>query len=334
MKLRAPVACVFLFSAVALSGQSAAAPASTPTPAASSTPAPTPPPMIDLRFIRMKISAGDLPSAESILEVHRAEKGDDAESLLGLAWVARGAALLSDWPAASRYAREAREAARARLGRPPVWENNSEAAYALGASIEVDAQALAAAGKKKEALELLDASSRTLESEKAPYNLRARVWKRRNQIELVGMQAPEIPADDHLGAEPPSLESLRGKPVVLFLWWESCGDCKAQAAALRKTVEKYARYGDRGVAFVAPTRYYGASDERAEERGKVEKAWREIYDLPASVAVPISDAAMLRYGVSATPTFVFIDKKGVVSSYLPYRLTEERLSEEIDRLLR
>jgi len=52
------------------------------------------------------------------------------------------------------------------------------------------------------------------------------------------------------------------------------------------------------------------------------------------VTVPISDAAMLRYGVSATPTFVFIDRKGVVTAYLPYRMTEERLSQEIDRLLR
>ncbi len=43
---------------------------------------------------------------------------------------------------------------------------------------------------------------------------------------------------------------------------------------------------------------------------------------------------MLRYGVSATPTFVFIDRKGVVRSYLPYRLTAERLSREIDALLR
>ena len=62
-------------------------------------------PADDVRMIRFKISAGDLPSAESILEVHRAEKGEDAEYLLGLAWVARGAALTGDWKAASRHAR-------------------------------------------------------------------------------------------------------------------------------------------------------------------------------------------------------------------------------------
>lgn len=326
MRLRTPaLAAVLLCLASLLPAQ----PVSTPTPVPSASAVPTPTPMLDLRFIRMKISAGDLPSAESILEVHRAEKGEDAEYLLGLAWLARGSTLVGDWPSASRYAKAARGAALTRLGTPAVYENNSEAAYALGTAIEVDAQALAAAGKKREAVAFLEESARA--QEKAPYNLRARIWKRRNQIELAGQKAPEIRAEDHLGAPPPTLESLRGKPVVLFLWWESCGDCRAQAAELRKAVEKYS---PKGVVFVAPTRYYEAAADRAEEKGRIEKAWKETYALPASVTVPISDEAMLRYGVSATPTFVFVDRKGIVTQYLPYRMTGERLSEAIDELLR
>jgi thioredoxin-related protein len=43
---------------------------------------------------------------------------------------------------------------------------------------------------------------------------------------------------------------------------------------------------------------------------------------------------MVRYGVSATPTFAFVDRKGVVRQYLPYRMTEERLSAAIEDLLR
>ena len=116
---------------------------------------------------------------------------------------------------------------------------------------------------------------------------------------------------------------------MLFFWWESCGDCKAQAAAWRRAVEKYA---PRGVAFVAPTRFY--DEDRSEEKAKIEKAWKEIYGAPESVAVPISDEAMLRYGASATPTFAFVDRKGVVTGYLPYRMTEERLSAAIEQLLR
>src|SRR5712691_5354 len=98
-------------------------------PPASSTPAPGD---LDLRFIRMKISAGDLPSAESILEVHRAEKGEDSDYLLGLAWLARGAALTGDWKAAAGYAKSARELARSKLSTATDFESHREAVYALG----------------------------------------------------------------------------------------------------------------------------------------------------------------------------------------------------------
>ena len=103
-----------------------------------------------------------------------------------------------------------------------------------------------------------------------------------------------------------------------------------QAATFRKTVETY---DAKGVAFVAPTRFYAAGDH-AEEKGKIEKAWKEIYKLPGSVPVPICDEAMLRYGVSATPTFVFVDRKGIVKRYLPTRMSEERLAATIDDLMR
>jgi peroxiredoxin len=288
---------------------------------------PAPSPADDVRMIRLKISAGDLPSAESILEYHRAEKGEDGDYLLGLAWVARGAALTGDWKAASSHAASAREMAESKLKTPADYDSNREAVYALGTAIEVRAQALVAAGKKADAIRYLEESSRS--QEKAPYNLRARIWKRRNLIELEGKPAPAIRAEDHVGAESKSLESLRGKPVVLFFWWEACGDCKMQSAALRRTVEKYA---PKGVVFVAPTRLYSA--DRGEEKQKVEKSWKEVYALPDSVSAPISDEAMLRYGVSATPTFTFVNRKGVVVRYSPTRMTEERLSSAIEDLLR
>jgi thiol-disulfide isomerase/thioredoxin len=304
---------------VLFSGHSAA---QVPTP----TPPPSPP-SEDVRMIRYKISAGDLASAESILEYHRAEKGEDGDYLLGLAWVARGAALTGDWKAASAYAASGRTLAESKLKSPADYEANREAVYLLGTSIEVEAQALVASGKKAEAIRFLEESSRA--QEKGPYNLRARIWKRRNLIELEGKTAPPVRAEDHVGAEPPSLESLRGKPVVLYFWWEACGDCKMQAASFRRTVEKYL---PKGVAFVAPTRFY--SDDRGEERQKIEKAWKETYGLADTVSAPISEEVMLRYGVSATPTFVFVDRKGAVVRYSPTRMTEARLASTIEDLLR
>src|SRR5689334_14218798 len=59
-----PAALLWMVSS--LGAQSSSTPAPTPTPPGPASAAPTPTPMIDLRFIRYKISAGDLPSAESI----------------------------------------------------------------------------------------------------------------------------------------------------------------------------------------------------------------------------------------------------------------------------
>jgi len=322
--IHASLACALSATAFAQQSPSPRAIPSAPAPA------PAPSANIDLRMIRMKISAGDLPSAESILEYHRTQTGEDGDYILGIAWVARGAALVRDWKAATVWARLARQIAEAKLKTPADYQIQEEAVYALGTAIEVEAQTLEAAGRKAEAIRLLDDNEKAQEKAQAPYNLRARIWKRRNQIELVGQKAPEIRAEDHVAGEFRSLESLRGKPVVLFFWWESCGDCKMQAATFRRVVERYSR---KDVAFVAPTRFYGKAEERTEEKGKVEKSWSELYKLTRVVPVPISDEAMLRYGVSATPTFVFVDRRGVVTRYSPTRLTEARLSAAIDELL-
>jgi thiol-disulfide isomerase/thioredoxin len=258
------------------------------------------------RTERLKLSAGDFYSTESILEVHRLEKGEDAEYKEGLAWVARGAALLGEWDAAATHAAKLRQ-----ISEP--------ASYGHGTAIEVEAQVLAAKGKKKEALRLLEGEMK--KNAAAPVAFRSRIQKRWNQIGLVGRRAPDFDGQ---------LAKLRGKPVVLFLWAEWCGDCKAQAAAFVNTVSKYA---PRGVAFLAPTRYYETKDTAAEQK-RIDEQWRTTYKAAPVAGVPVNEAAMIQYGVSATPTFAVIDKKGVVRFYSPTRLTEQRLAAEIDKVLR
>lgn len=258
-----------------------------------------------LRSLRLKLSAGDLLSAESILEVHRRDKGEDSEYLQGLAWLARGAAMLGDCTAAKQYGSQASVLARAK--------SSGDAEYVAGTSIEVEAQCLASSRGKKEALRYLE--DELTANSAGSIALRSRIWKRWNQIGLVGTKAPDVLTEPRIA----------GKPAVLFLWAEWCGDCLAQSATLRKVFERYA---PRGVEFLAVTRFY--TKDADAERAKAQGVWRASYSGMDAVPLVFSEDAMVRYGVSATPTFVVIDRKNIVRFYSPTRLTEDRLSAAID----
>ena len=47
----------------------------------------------------------------------------------------------------------------------------------------------------------------------------------------------------------------------------------------------------------------------------------------------LDTGTMVRYGVSATPSFALIDRQGLVRLYTPTRLSETELSRRIDALL-
>jgi thiol-disulfide isomerase/thioredoxin len=201
-----------------------------------------------------------------------------------------------------------------------------------GAAIEVEGRLIEARQGRGAAIRYFEDQ---LAKAKAP-SLRSRISKNINLLSMEGHPAPALAGTDFVGAAaPPTLASLRGKPVLLFFFAEWCGDCKAQAASLARVWEKYK---PRGLELIAATRLYSTpTDEKpmtpAEEKAKVESVWKENYKGLEGVPIAIGTDTMVRYGVSATPTFALVDRKGVVRLYSPTRLSEAELSRRIDEVL-
>ena len=153
---------------------------------------------------------------------------------------------------------------------------------------------------------------------------------------LEGKPAPALQASVWFGPRPPSIASLRGKPVLLFFWAHWCPDCKSEVFVIDNLMRKY---GSKGLTLIGPTRYYGYVARGEVAQPAVEKAYidvirREYYTLLNKMPVPLSDANFVNYGAEATPTLVLLDRQGIVRWYHPGTATEQELSAHIEAVLK
>lgn len=297
------------------------------TPATTTTPAAPTPPASPVSAIRNKISAGDLLSAESLAEVWRSKHGQDGAWLMGYSWLARGALLLGDDAKATLYADSTRAYCAARLAAGAKLADEGELEYALGSVIEVKAQLLAKKRGAKAAAAYVYSELATITG---PVSLRSRLQKRINMLTLVGQSAPELIVEDAVRGGATTLASLRGKPVLLFVYSSTCGDCSASATTLARVQAKHAA---EGLQLVALTRWFNEPAERVRERVVVDSTWTALYKGLEASPVLVSTPSMEFYGGSSTPTFVFIDRRGIVRGYTPTRLTEAEFEKALAGIL-
>lgn len=215
--------------------------------------------------IRMKLSAGDLLSADALADAFCKAQPGSTECAAAWSWVARGAQMMGRHEEAMQYLDAAKKVI---AGQP---KEDAFLRSAVGAVIETEARVMAACGKKAEAIAML---KKELEQPRE-FPVRARIQKTLNVLTLVGQRAPHWD------------EKWKGKPTLLFLWAHWCGDCKAQVAAIAGV---RAKFGD-GLNLVAPRKLY-----EPEEQALIEKVWKESYSALEGVAHPIDEKMMLDYG--------------------------------------
>lgn len=316
-RIALPLTALAVIAAVAL----AQAPAA-PAPAA-----PTAPPS-PVQSIRNKISANDLLSAESVAEVFRANNGPTGPWLVGYSWLARGAMLLGEDAKALLYADSTITYCAQRMAAGAKLADDGELEYALGSAIEVKAQWLAKKRGAKAGAEYVRAELAALDG---PPSLRSRLNKRLAMLTLTGKPAPELAVEHVVRGGATTLASLRGKPVMLFLYSSTCGDCKAIAPTLARV---QARHAAAGLQTVALTSWHREADERAREQVVVDSTWSAVYKGLEGAPVVVSNASMEQYGGSSTPTFVFIDRAGIVRGYTPTRLTDAEFDKALAVILK
>ena len=281
--------------------------------------------------VRALLNRGDFPAAEKLINDFQKRNGTTPEMLEAQSWLGRAALAAKQYARADSYAAGTRNTI-VELLKKRKLDDEERLPIALGATIEVQGQALAGMGKR-------EAGIAFLKKELAQWHatsMRARIQKNIHLLSLEGQPPPPIEMREWLGPKPPTIGSLKGKPVLLFFWAHWCADCKYQGPILAQLRD---RYGAKGLQLIAPTQYYGyaAGGEDAtpaQEKPYMQRIRQEFYPGLGNVSAPISVETFQAYGVSTTPTLVLLDKAGMVTMYHPGRMTYEELANEIDKVMR
>lgn len=119
------------------------------------------------------------------------------------------------------------------------------------------------------------------------------------KMDLVGAPAPAWTKVAALGTAPSSIAQLRGRVVLLDFWASWCGPCRMLAPRLSALKDKF---GAQGLTVV------GITTDEAEKAA----VFAERHQMRYGVVVDKDGDTSRAYGVSALPTMILVDKKGVV----------------------
>ena len=129
--------------------------------------------------------------------------------------------------------------------------------------------------------------------------------------------APDFTVFDQDG-NPVKLSDFAGKPVVLNFWASWCPSCRTEVPKINQLA---AKYGERGMAFVAINVGFNDSVERAQAFArKTGMTYPAIFDGSGQITEP--------YQLIGVPTIIIADNKGVIQyrNFATPEITEEHFS--------
>jgi thiol-disulfide isomerase/thioredoxin len=271
--------------------------------------------------VRDSLARNDFPRAQEMIRAYRAARGVTPEAVEALSWMARGELAQKNLVQADKDAQETYRLALEQVKTHPLLRS-ANLQVALGGAIEVESNVLATRGQRAEAITYLQ------DQLKAYYAtpLRPRIQKNINLLSLEGKRAPVL--------EHATLPT--GKPALLFFWAHWCSDCKYEIPILARIK---AEFVPKGLAFIAPTEKFGyvAGGEDAPPEVEVryiEQVRQQFYGSLIDAPALINEENFNRYGASTTPTFVLIDRNGIVKLYHPGGITYEELRPRVEALFR
>lgn len=280
--------------------------------------------------VQRALAQNSFSSAQSELDAYKASNGVTSEYIDAYSWMARAALDQQEYDKAAAYAKQTKDLALEQLKQRKL-DAEPQLPLALGAAIEVQAQVLAARGRRTQAISVLQTALQTYGST----SIRDRLQKNLNLLSLTGKPGPALRSEQYLGSKPPTLAEVKGSPVLLFFWAHWCVDCKAEAPII---TQLRAEFAPQGLKVIGPTRYYGytareqhasPSDELAYIDAVRHRFYSGLLDMPA----PISTYNFDTYGASTTPTLVLLDRAGKVAWYHPGAVPYDQLKAEIEKVV-
>lgn len=118
---------------------------------------------------------------------------------------------------------------------------------------------------------------------------------------LNGKKMPSFSMTD-LSGKKHTNTSLKGKVVILDFWASWCGPCKAASPTMQALHQKYA---SKGLVVI------GANTEGQGDGFAIAKKYAAEHRFGYTFTAKNEDFAQ-KLGIQGIPTFIFIDKKGVV----------------------